>query len=151
MVSTRINLLRQNMANFQLIYMSSLVNADPAAATEILEVSVRNNKRNDITGMMLYAEGNIVQVLEGEYSRVTDTFNRIIVDPRHVGVFVLYEREIEERDFGYWSMGYKQLEKADIEGSGFAADVFEIREQEVTRRVRPSDALLVCKCAINPS
>jgi hypothetical protein len=112
---------------------------------EILEVSVRNNKRNDITGMMLYADGNIVQVLEGESTSVTDTFSRILVDMRHVGIFVLYEREISERDFGSWSMGYKALTKADIERSGVAVDAFITRDQEIARRVRPGDALYVLK------
>jgi hypothetical protein len=125
--------------------MSSLVNSDPAVITDILEVSVRKNKRNDITGMMLYAEGNIVQVLEGETLAVADTFSRILVDMRHSGIFVLYEREIAERDFGSWSMGYKALVKADIERAGVAVDAFLTREIEISRRVRPSDALQVLK------
>jgi hypothetical protein len=133
------------MALFQLIYMSSLVNPDPLVVAEILEVSVRNNKRKEITGMMLYAEGNIVQVLEGENVAIMDTFSRILVDMRHVGIFVLYEREVMERDFGSWSMGYKQLLKADIVRSNVAVDLFETRDQEVARRVRQSDALQVLK------
>jgi hypothetical protein len=133
------------MALFQLIYMSSLVNPDPAVAADVLEVSVRNNKMNGVTGMMLYADGNIVQVLEGEKASVKDTFSRILLDMRHVSIFVLYEREITERDFGSWSMGYKQLMKADVERLGVAAHVFEARYQEVARRVRPSDALEVLK------
>ena len=133
------------MALFQLTYMSSLVDPSPSVVTDILEASVRNNQRNNITGMMLYAEGNIVQVLEGESPSVMDTFSRILVDMRHVGIFVLWEREISERDFGSWSMGYKALMKSDIERAGVAADAFVTRELEIARRVRPSDALHVLK------
>jgi hypothetical protein len=133
------------MALFQLVYMSSLANSDPELVNDILEVAVRNNKANNITGMMLYAEGNIVQVLEGEHADVMTTFNRILVDKRHAGIFVLYERSISERDFGSWSLGYKQLMKADIERSGVIPNVFETREREILRRVRPSDALQVLK------
>jgi hypothetical protein len=125
--------------------MSSLVNPDPAAITDILEVSVRNNKKNNITGMMLYAEANIVQVLEGEKISVMGTFNRIMVDKRHVGIYVLYEREILERDFDAWSLGYKVLKKVDIERAGLTTDAFKVREQEIERRVRPGDALRVLK------
>jgi hypothetical protein len=33
-----------------------------------------------------------------------DTFSRIPVDMRHVGIF-LYKRKFSERDFGSWNMG----------------------------------------------
>ena len=133
------------MALFQLTYMSSLVDPGPFVVTDILEASVRNNQSNNITGMMLYAEGNVVQVLEGERNIVMDTFSRILIDMRHVGIFVLWERDISERDFGSWSMGYKALMKSDIERSGVAADAFVARDLEIARRVRPSDALHVLK------
>jgi hypothetical protein len=73
------------------------------------------------------------------------TFNRILVDMRHVGIFVLYESEVLERDFGSWNMGYKQLRKIDIERSGVWAALLETGEQEVARSIRPSDALQVLK------
>jgi uncharacterized protein (DUF2252 family) len=129
----------------QLVYMSSLVTPDAKVASEILEVSVRNNKLNDVTGMMLYVDGNIVQALEGEKVTLAKTFNRISLDARHVGIFVLFEREIQDRDFGSWSMGYKQLTRTDVDRLGAAYHVFEAREQEVTKRVRPSDALQILK------
>ena len=133
------------MALFQLTYMSSLVEPDASVVTDILEASVRNNRRNNITGMMLYAEGNIVQVLEGERITVMDTFSRILVDMRHTGIFVLWEKEKSECDFGSWSMGYRALLKSDFERAGVAADAFVTREPEIARRVRPSDALHVLK------
>jgi len=129
------------MALFQLIYVSSLVNPDSSVVTSILETSVRNNKKKDITGMMLYSDGDIMQALEGEGAAVMDTFSRILVDLRHVGIIVLDEGEIAQRDFGAWSMGFRQLKKADILESGFSADVFETREHEITRRIRRSSAL----------
>jgi hypothetical protein len=129
----------------QLVYMSSLVTPDAKVASEILEVSVRNNKLNDVTGMMLYVDGNVVQALEGEKVTLASTFNRILLDTRHVGIFVLFEREIQDRDFGSWSMGYKQLTRTDVDRMGAAYHVFEAREQEVTKRVRPSDALQILK------
>lgn len=133
------------MALFQLIYMSSLVSPDPVAVTDILAVSVRNNIKNKLTGMMLHADGNIVQVLEGDRAAVKDTFGRILVDARHVGIFVLDERETSERDFGSWSMGYRQLMKTVIGKPGFEAHVFDIRDSEIARRVRPGAALHVLK------
>jgi hypothetical protein len=53
------------MALFQLIYMSSLVSDEPEILTAILDTSVQNNKRRDITGMIVCQAGSLMQVLEG--------------------------------------------------------------------------------------
>jgi hypothetical protein len=83
----------------QLIYMSALV--DPALETvnDILVVSARNDKHRDITGMVLYSDGDIVQVLEGDLRAVRDTFNCILFYTRHVGVQVHLEQEVASRHF----------------------------------------------------
>jgi hypothetical protein len=133
------------MALFQLIYMSALVRPDLDTVKAILDVSVKNNKRKDITGMMLYSDGDIVQVLEGEQRAVTDTFNQILVDTRHVGIQVLLEQATTDRDFGAWSMGYKHVEKADLEKWPEHVDFFKARDKELAIRVRKSSALAVLR------
>jgi hypothetical protein len=122
-----------------------MVNPDPRLVEEIIEVASRNNQKNGVTGMLLYADGNVVQVLEGEQASVMDTFGRILVDMRHASIFVLYEREISKRDFESWSMGYQPLTKADSERLEATRHVFQLSDQEVTRRVEPSDALEILK------
>jgi hypothetical protein len=133
------------MALFQLIYVSTLVNPNPEVVKEVLEVSVENNKRNEITGMMLYADGNIVQALEGEKAVVIDTFSRILTDTRHKGIFLLFEDAIATRDFAAWSMGYRQITKSGIEKSAAAAHIFKVGNSEIALRVRPSNVLSVLK------
>lgn len=131
------------MALFQLIYMSSLVDDDPELMPKILEASVRNNKQRNITGMLLYADGNILQVLEGEKDTLLETYRAIQLDWRHRGVIVLMEKEIPARQFASWSMGYKQLGRADLEKFPRAAHVFKARDDEIAVRARLSDALLI--------
>jgi hypothetical protein len=133
------------MSLFQLIYMSSLVVPDQRMVEEILAAAVQNNKQLEITGMMLYADGDIVQVLEGPKHAVQGLFSRILADLRHVGVFVLSEQEITSRDFECWSMGYQQLNKAEVQRLGLGVSVFEARGTEVEMRIRPSIALEVLK------
>jgi hypothetical protein len=131
------------MALFQLLYMSSLVGDGPQVLPAILEASIRNNKQRGITGMMLYADGNVTQVLEGEKDTVLKTFRAIQSDARHRGLFVLIEQDIGSRQFASWSMGFKQLSAADLEALPEAAPLFKARPEEVSLRVRPGDALAV--------
>ena len=88
----------------QLIYVSSASPGTPADPANILTVSDTNNRRDGLTGL-LYADGRrFLQVLEGEPDRVARTFDRIQADPRHRAIVVLSRREIDEREFGNWSM-----------------------------------------------
>lgn len=82
---------------------------------ELLEQSRRWNKKMGITGMLLYHNDSFMQYLEGEKSTVIDLYETIALDERHTGVTVYFEREIEERHFADWSMGFQNLEKVDPE------------------------------------
>ena len=96
------------------IYVSSArVPADAAMLDDILSVSVRNNEAAGITGMLLYAGGTFMQVLEGEEQAVSATHERIKRDSRHMGIIVLEHAPIESRSFVRWSMGYRGLSAAE--------------------------------------
>ena len=62
----------------QLLYLS---NAKPelkqAELDKILEVSRKNNPSRDITGLLVFANGVFIQVLEGPSSEVTNLFETI--------------------------------------------------------------------------
>lgn len=76
----------------------------------ILEVSRRNNTASNVTGMLLYHKGSFMQVLEGPEEAVRQAHERIARDPRHNGLITLLERPVAERQFGEWSMGFRDLE-----------------------------------------
>jgi hypothetical protein len=133
------------MAFFQILYMSSLSTDAPEALSAILASSVRNNKRRGITGMMLYGDGAVIQVLEGEKDAVLQTFRAIQSDSRHSGVFVVIEQEIASRQFASWSMGFRQLSKSDLERFPAAAHIFQARLDEIVLRGRAGDALTILK------
>lgn len=96
----------------QLAYLSSTPGPlSEDVIREILEKSRSNNERDQITGLLVYHEGNVLQFLEGEREPVEKLYARIARDPRHRGLIRLYEREIEERDFPEWNMGFRTLER----------------------------------------
>jgi hypothetical protein len=94
----------------QVIYSSAAVTPfTEAQLTELLSRARVNNARLGVSGMLLYHEGSFLQVLEGE-TAVLDTLFRIIdKDKRHHRVMPLLEREVEQRHFGAWQMGFAAL------------------------------------------
>jgi hypothetical protein len=99
-----------DVALIQHIYVSTArVAADSATLEEILSVSARNNTPAGITGLLLYAGGTYMQVLEGEEEAVSATHRRIEHDPRHTGIIVLEHAPITVRSLAQWSMGYRGL------------------------------------------
>ncbi len=98
---------------FFLVYVSSAVRL--FTETELLRLlarSRRNNLASGITGMLLYKQGNFIQVLEGSEENVRYRFTKICRDPRHHGVFVIDEGFAAERCFPDWSMGFHDFDRA---------------------------------------
>ena len=73
----------------------------------ILEVSRRNNQKNKVTGILLYRNGEFLQLLEGERINVYYTLKKIMDDQRHTNVNIIYENEIQKSLFNNWSMAFK--------------------------------------------
>jgi len=139
------------LALFQIIYVSALVSDEPGLLPGILEAAVRNNPQRGITGMMLVADGNILQVLEGEKAAVLETFRAVESDRRHSGVFVLIEHDIAARQFSSWSKGFKHLSKSDLDKFPTAAHLFKAQKDELSLRVRSGDALTILESFANQS
>lgn len=81
--------------------------------TDILNKSRSNNLKLNITGLLLYHEGSILQILEGEREVIYSLFNKIRLDERHKSIIKLLDKNIKERSFPDWSMGFKQISDHD--------------------------------------
>ena len=103
------------MALINLIYVSSGTQLfSEADLLALLERSRRNNEPVGITGMLLYHDGNFIQALEGEGQAVVATHARIAKDPRHNRLITLCKTPIEQRTFGDWSMGFRNLDSPEL-------------------------------------
>jgi hypothetical protein len=98
----------------RLLYASrSTAPLTAATIDAILDKSRKNNPARGITGILCFADGLFVQVLEGGRDAICELFNAIVRDERHSGVRLLVYEEIEERRFGGWSMGQVNLAKVN--------------------------------------
>jgi len=92
-----------------LVYVSSAGPLlDEGELAKILEISRANNAAAGITGLLMFAGGNIFQAIEGDEDAVSDLFNRIERDPRHTGLRKMTVFQIEKRQFPDWSMALKR-------------------------------------------
>ncbi|MTW20334.1 BLUF domain protein [Allochromatium palmeri] len=114
------------MPLIHIIYVSTAhQECSPAELKAILESSARHNARHGITGMLLYAEGCFLQILEGEAGPVDETYARVARDARHFGLIELERDEIQARSFEQWSMGFKQVTEEEIRRHPSFAPFFE--------------------------
>jgi Sensors of blue-light using FAD len=98
-----------------LVYVSSAVQPfSPAELTDLLTKSRVNNTRLGITGMLLYKDGNFMQVLEGEELVIRSLHTHIACDPRHRGLITLLQGSRTERQFPDWSMGFRDLNASEV-------------------------------------
>ena len=82
---------------------------------ELLTEARRINTSRDIIGLLLHRDRSFYQVLEGEEDVVRQTFDSIEKDERHTAIDVLFEGEVDEREFPDWQMGFLNLDGVDID------------------------------------
>lgn len=91
---------------FRLIYFSKAESVSRDDIESILASARTKNESARITGMLVYSDGKFTQLLEGPRSAVTETFLRIMNDPRHCEIELLLAGRINARIFQDWSMRY---------------------------------------------
>ena len=100
---------------FTLVYVSSAVS--PFSKSELADLLARSRANNEslgISGMLLYKDGNFMQVLEGEEEPVRALYEKIGTDPRHDGAITLHQSFAQERQFPDWSMGFRNLDSPEL-------------------------------------
>ena len=96
--------------DFCITYFSTAAESTTEAdVIDIVAFSRTKNARLGITGVLLYLNGQIVQVLEGEQSVVEGLYKSIQTDPRHINVRTTISQPIVQRLFTQWYMGYETL------------------------------------------
>lgn len=84
----------------RVIYASEAVGATGVSTLSIAQIlgeSDRNNRRDRVTGCVMFHDGHILQALEGERADLDRLMRRLIADPRHTGVRILSDMPIPHR------------------------------------------------------
>jgi len=100
----------------QVSYVSR--SAEPMASADLLELLYQcrsNNSAHNVTGLLLYANGTFLQTIEGEQEVIDELVETIFADPRHAEAELLYRREIPERQYSEWSMGFEEVSDESLQ------------------------------------
>ncbi|MFC5497760.1 BLUF domain-containing protein [Caenimonas terrae] len=81
----------------------------------LLEQARENNRVHQVTGMLLYCDGNFFQALEGTEPALEAVLARIRPSSRHRGLITLYYEPIAQREFGGWDMAFRRMDRAEFQ------------------------------------
>ncbi len=128
----------------RVVYRSRAVKSlSPPELHDLTAASQRRNRRDGITGLMLYDNENFFQWLEGPVDRVERLMASIRADSRHTDVQVLNEQPAEMRTFGAWTM---KLAAPGPVSASWSRDVIEPPREivdDLRKRPEAAPALLV--------
>ncbi|MFZ1899903.1 MAG: BLUF domain-containing protein [Azonexus sp.] len=90
---------------YRLIYKSRVTRElDWPVIEEILHHSAANNSLAEVTGFLLATRSHFLQVIEGRFEDVNETFFRIVRDTRHERIQLLSYEVVDARLFESWAM-----------------------------------------------
>lgn len=101
---------------YYLVYLSSatkLLTREKLIA--ILQQSRVRNKALAVTGLLLYMDGSILQILEGDKETVAKLYNTIAQDTRHQSIVKILQGTTDKRNFPDWQMGFQALSPDDYQ------------------------------------
>ena len=100
---------------YRIIYLSSAKKLMSELELDtLLKTSRSNNKKQGITGLLLYFEGDFMQVIEGEEQNVRNLFQNILQDNRHSNIICVFSKNVDGREFSDWSMNFSASSYADL-------------------------------------
>jgi hypothetical protein len=85
---------------YRVIFASDAVGGTGATTlsiAQILGVSERNNRRDDLCSVVLFHGGKVLQAVEGKRTDVDRLMRRVSTDPRHTGLNILSDHPIDHR------------------------------------------------------
>jgi len=133
---------------FQYIYTSTETQEFSAADLKklLLRARLRNHEAN-VTGILVYHDGNFLQALEGDETAVRAIFSRIEKDPRHAEVRILHSNGSlgKRRLFGDWSMAFADAHDAPLLLNGF----IDLKNGVSLSALNETRALEILKACVN--
>jgi len=102
--------LKEDIDLYCILYISRMKKENSKEyIKEMLKLFREKNRENNISGLMLYYEGNIIQYIEGNKKELYSLYNNINNDPSHYNITKVIDESIINRNFMNWDMCFKEL------------------------------------------
>jgi hypothetical protein len=118
-----------------LLYVSQAARA--VTTSDLVDLLVHARRRNlqeDLTGVLLYADGSFMQYLEGPAQGMQRVYRIIKAHPLHFGVVDLLRQPIAQRQFAEWSMACHVV---GADGDTALCDRYDLLLERLSEVVRP--------------
>ena len=123
------------MRLIQLVFVSSYVDDYGLDLPKFIERLVFENDALPVRGMTLFANGNIIQLLEGDDSIVNGIFQKLPNDSKQFGVFELLNSPLVNYCLSETSIGYSAHEFKLTSGQSSKISMFQLSQVEVDKRI----------------
>jgi hypothetical protein len=104
------------------------------------------NHSHQISGLLLHSKGEFLQVLEGEPEYVDELFEKISRDYRHERVTLFQRKEIKQREFVQWAMGFENLSETSKQKIHGFSNFLEDDHQQLDDSMFSHDAKRLILC-----
>lgn len=112
-----------------IVYTSRAILPEGASAADkpmwldsLVARAISKNRERNISGVLSYKNGRIIQLIEGEPAQLQNLYTKILSDKRHTDVFILLDIKDSQRFFSKWGM----VLEADIESSSLFRDFLHV-------------------------
>jgi hypothetical protein len=93
----------------QIAYFSTAAVPQTADAVHDILITARlNNRRDEISGLLVAGGNRYLQVIEGPRRATERLYEKIRADQRHLAVSTLLNRPVYKRCFESWSMAFRR-------------------------------------------
>lgn len=100
---------------YAILYISTMkIDYSKEAIKDMLTTFKQYNNKNNISGLLLFYEKNIIQCIEGYKEDLDRLYNNIKNDIRHYNIIKVIDEKIVSRNFSDWDMGFKYLSDNEI-------------------------------------
>jgi hypothetical protein len=79
----------------------------PPELDHLLQAARARNRIEQVTGMLLYSDGNFMQYIEGPPQGLGTVYQIIRNDPLHHGLIELFNEPAPQREFAHWAMAFR--------------------------------------------
>lgn len=104
---------------YAIVYVSTASNElEKKEIEKTLSSSKTSNNQNDITGLLLFSEGNFFQIIEGEKNSIIKLFDTIKEDDRHHDIIQIFGKDIHKEAYDGYACDFV-LDAADYDKEKF--------------------------------
>lgn len=117
---------------YAIVYVSTASpNLEESEVGEVLSGSKSWNNQHDVTGLLLFSEGNFFQIIEGEKNVIFQLFENIKKDKRHRNIMQIFGKEIHKEAYDGYDSDFVS-EEANYDSEKFQHYLNQIKVLDIS-------------------